>query len=61
MPASTMPAQTVGLNTRCVAQSPTAPAMSVNISSVPVIQAAAGSSVRPAPRRPDATPRLRKA
>ena len=43
---------------RCVAQSPTAPPMSVNISNVPVIQAAAGSSVRPAPRRPDATPRF---
>ena len=56
-----MPAQTTGLSTMLVAQSATELPISVNISRVPVRYAAGGSSVSPAPRRPEAAPRLRKA
>ena len=56
-----IPAHTTGLSTMLVAQSATELPISVNISRVPVRYAAGGSSVSPAPRSPEAAPRLRKA
>ena len=56
-----MPAQLRGEKTKSVIQSTMALTMRVNISSVPVAQAAGGIRVRARPRRPAATPRLRKA
>ena len=50
VPASPIPAHVTGLRTRPVAQSVTEPAISVNISRVPVRNAATGSSVKPRAR-----------
>ena len=47
-----MPAQTAGLNTSVVAQSTTALPISVNISRVPVSQAAGGQQREPGPAQP---------
>jgi hypothetical protein len=56
-PPSPIPVQVIGLKTRPVAQSVTDPAISVNISRVPVSHAATGSMVKPRARMPPTTPR----
>ncbi len=56
MPNIAVPAHTRGLKTKPVAQSATEPAISVNISNVPVSHAAGGNNVAADHLRPDTAP-----